>query len=140
MSICDMADDLKKDVTSQIDEMQRKGLRVIAVAKGDYLENELPLKLTDAKLKYVGIAALQDPPKDTVAEDIRKCREAGVRVIMITGDNGVTAKAIAEEIQMGKDLDVMTGREIDAMSDDELRERVKTVSIFRELFLNTKCE
>ena len=130
MSICDMADDLKKDVTSQIDEMQRKGLRVIAVAKGDYLENELPLKLTDAKLKYVGIAALQDPPKDTVAEDIRKCREAGVRVIMITGDNGVTAKAIAEEIQMGKDLDVMTGREIDAMSNDELRERVKTVSIF----------
>ena len=131
IKICDLNTDEKNIIVNSINEMQKQGLRVIAVAKGLFKgEEELRENLTEFNLEYVGLVGLMDPPKENVKEDIEMCRRAGIRVVMITGDNGVTASSIAKEVGMGDDLDIITGAEIESMSEEELKERVKTVSIF----------
>ena len=109
--------------------MQEDGLRVIALAKGIY-ESNLPNDLTKCNLEFVGIVGLIDPPREKITENILKCHKAGVRVVMITGDSGVTASSIAKKIGIDYTNNFITGYELDNMTDDELREKVKTISIF----------
>ena len=109
--------------------MQEDGLRVIALAKGIY-ESNLPNDLTKCNLEFVGIVGLIDPPREKITENILKCHKAGVRVVMITGDSGVTASSIAKKIGIDYTNNFITGYELDNMTDDELREKVKTTSIF----------
>ena len=131
IKICDLNTDEKNIIVNSINEMQKQGLRVIAVAKGLFKgEEELKENLTEFNLEYVGLVGLMDPPKENVKEDIEMCRRAGIRVVMITGDNGVTASSIAKEVGMGDDLDIITGAEIESMSEEELKSELKTVSIF----------
>jgi len=111
--------------------MSGQGLRVIAVAEcrlGD--EDEIPGDLSGCKLTLRGLVGLADPPKEGVKEDIALCAKAGIRVVMITGDNGVTAAAIAKQIGMEVNSNVITGDMLEAMTDDELRGQVKTARIF----------
>ena len=106
-------------------------MRVIAVAKKELTnERELKDELEDYKLDFMGIVGLIDPPKETVKEDIKLCKKAGVRVVMITGDNGITASAIAKSIGMDNVDNIITGDMLDKMNDIELRKAVKNVSIF----------
>ena len=126
---------LKKDeidkIYTEVKSMQRRGLRVIGVASCTFPnENELPDNLEDITLKYDGIVGLIDPPKESVIEDIKICNEAKVRVVMITGDNGITASSIAKSIGMKNTDKIITGLELDKMSDKELKEKIKDVSIF----------
>ncbi len=131
LTLCDLDDTGLKAVKNKIDEMSRMGLRVIAVGCM-YMdeESEVPHTLEECRLVLCGIVGLSDPPKDSVKDDIRRCTEAGVRVVMITGDNGITASSIAEKIGMPNSQKVITGEELNAMEDDELKERVKNVNIF----------
>ncbi len=81
--------------------------------------------MTDAEKEMVffGLIGLEDPPRPEVPDAIRKCREAGIRIIMITGDGSRTALAIAKEIGLVKgDPTIVEGDEFLQMSDDELRE------------------
>ena len=111
--------------------MGKEGLRVIAVAlmRPDD-EKEIPETLTGCKLAFCGLVGLADPPRETVAHDIAVCNRAGIRVVMITGDNGVTASSIARKIGMQNVDHIITGEKLDQMTDAELREAVKSVSIF----------
>lgn len=116
-------------INNDIKLMQEDGLRVIALAKGIY-ESNLPNDLTKCNLEFVGIVGLIDPPREKITENILKCHKAGVRVVMITGDSGVTASSIAKKIGIDYTNNFITGYELDNMTDDELREKVKTTSIF----------
>ena len=88
-------------IYNEVKSMQKRGLRVIGVASCKFSnKNELPDNLEDITLKYDGIVGLIDPPKESVIEDIKICNEAKVRVVMITGDNGITASSIAKSIAM----------------------------------------
>jgi len=99
-------------------------LRVLALA---YKVYSRPL---DKDLVFVGLVALQDPPRKEVKEAIEECYSAGIRVIMITGDNPETAKAIAEQVGL-KSSGVVTGKELDRMKDEELKEVLdKGINIF----------
>ncbi len=112
------------DVLNEADRLAEKGLRVLAVAKrvsGDIIKNE-------KGFKYVGLIALADRPRNGVDKSIEICRRAGVRTVMITGDNGITAGAIGKEI--GINSKVVTGNEIEYMKSDELKKCVKECSIF----------
>lgn len=131
LKACDIDSDELNQVNDEIKVMQEKGLRVIAVAKKE-LTNERQLKdeLEDYKLDFMGIVGLIDPPKETVMEDIKLCKKAGVRVVMITGDNGITASAIAKSIGMDNVDNIITGDMLDKMNNIELRKAVKNVSIF----------
>ncbi len=81
-------------------------------------------------LTYLGILGLADPPRPEVRNALAECRHAGIQVAMITGDHALTARAIAREIGLADDAVVVTGPEIEAMSDDELAARVEDVRVY----------
>lgn len=106
-----------------------RGLRVIAMACGELAPDEDPPR-EPSGLHYLGFEAMMDPPREGVIEAIRGCRRAGIRVVMITGDHGSTALAIARQLGIaGADGVVVEGREIEAMTDDELRQRMRTATV-----------
>jgi Ca2+-transporting ATPase len=111
--------------------MSEQGLRVIAVAMAK-MQNEadIPKNISDCSLTLCGLIGLADPPRESVKADIAACCKAGIRVTMITGDNGITAASIAKKIGMKNHDKIVTGDMLEKMTDDELRESVKTVSIF----------
>ena len=131
LKICKLDKDELNRINNEIKIMQSKGLRVIALAKRDLKSIKDVLdNLEDNRLEYIGIVGLMDPPKDSVMEDIKLCKKANVRVVMITGDNGITASAIAKSIGMDNYDNIITGDMLDEMGDLELQEKVKTVSVF----------
>lgn len=131
LQLCVMTAEERESAGHELIKMGKEGLRVIAVGRAKP-ENEqaIPAQLTDCKLEFVGLVGLADPPREGVARDIALCNQAGVRVVMITGDNGITASSIARKIGM-KDVDnVITADALEKMTDEELREKVKSVSVF----------
>ncbi len=118
--------------------MAGRGLRVLALARraaGPDLE-QLDHGAVAGGLTFLGLQGMMDPPRPEVAAAIRRCRGAGIRVKMITGDHALTAGAIARQIGLGPVGDgggapvVATGLELDGMSDAELGEAVERVDVF----------
>ncbi len=131
LTICKLSDTERKQAEDEIVGMSEQGLRVIAVGvMKPSSETEIPSSITDCTLTLCGLIGLADPPRESVKEDIKRCTKAGVRVIMITGDNGVTASSIAKQIGMPNCDHIITGDELNNMSDEELRAHVRDVSIF----------
>jgi len=131
LSVCKISDTERNKADQRVAEMSGEGLRVIAVAVMRP-ENEaaIPERITCCSLTLLGLVGLADPPRDGIREDIALCGRAGIRVVMITGDNGLTASAIAKQIGMAGCDNIITGDMLGSMSDGELREKVRTVSIF----------
>ena len=131
LSICKLSLEERTKIDQQIERMSAKGLRVIAVASGILTdEQSIPEKIEDCSLQFSGLIGLVDPPRLGVKEDIFRCRQAGIRVVMITGDNGLTARAIAKAVGMDQLEKIVTGKELDTMSDQELQRIVDEVTIF----------
>lgn len=111
-------------------EFSQMGLRVLAVCERDV--DTVDISVEDEK-DYIllGLVAMQDPPREESAEAVRKCKTAGIRPIMITGDHLVTASAIARKIGILDDNGrAVEGREIENLSDEELDEFVSDVSVY----------
>lgn len=88
----------------------------------------------ETELNFVGLLGLDDPPRDGVIEDIADCAAAGIRTVMITGDNLITAKSVARRIGILTDgTEALTGEELSALSDDELAERVERCSVYARI-------
>ena len=131
LPLCMLTDPEREAVDAQLRVMSEAGLRVIAVGTCTPANTAaVPAALTDCTLTLCGLIGLADPPRASVKDDIAQCTRAGVRVVMITGDNGVTASSIARQIGMPNCDHILTGDELDEMSDEVLRERVRDVSIF----------
>ena len=131
LTISNLTDKERKLTEDKILEMSKQGLRVIAVGEMHPLsKSEIPKTINDCSLTLCGLIGLTDPPRESVKEDIKHCVQAGVRVVMITGDNGITASSIAKQIGMPNSDHIITGDEINNMTEEELREHVKDVSIF----------
>ena len=81
-------------------------------------------------LTFLGLQGMIDPPREEAKEAVAKCRRAGIRVVMITGDHARTAKAIAAQLGIGTGSEVLTGEDLSKMSDDELYEVVDKISVF----------
>lgn len=131
LELCRLSEAEKKNAENEIVRMSQLGLRVIGVAMGACEDEQaVPAQLTDCSLTLCGLVGLADPPRESVREDIRQCVKAGIRVVMITGDNGITASSIARQIGIPDSEQYITGAELDTMSDLELQERIKTTNIF----------
>ena len=90
-------------------------------------------------LTFVGLLGLYDPPRDNVVEDIKICEQAGIKTVMITGDNLATACSVASKIGILKDGDkAVTGEELSGMSDEELAEKVSDFSVYARVSPNDK--
>jgi P-type Ca2+ transporter type 2C len=111
-------------------QMANEGMRVLAFAARRIHDSALSQDEAESDLTFAGLAAFSDPPRPDVRQAIAACRTAGIRPIMITGDHPLTAKAIATQIGLDGDRHMLTGSELDAMSDEALRRSVADVSIY----------
>jgi P-type Ca2+ transporter type 2C len=117
---------LERDVHAMAD----RGLRVIGVAKAGFGEAELPVIQHAFVFQFIGLIGLEDPVRPAVPPSIAECREAGIRVMMITGDSPVTAQKIARQIGMPGAESAVTGAQLARMSPEELRECVRRTNLF----------
>jgi Ca2+-transporting ATPase len=106
------------------------GLRVLAVARGEHRDAALPQSPSSFELSLLGFVCLADPLRSNVPAALSECAQAGIRVVMITGDHPGTALAIARQSGFDVAGGVVTGTELDAMSDDVLTARTRTVNVF----------
>ncbi len=133
LPLCGLEQTTYEQVVAQVQAFSDLGYRVLAVAKRQGIE-QIPTRLQDNRLVFVGLIALVDPPRVGVQKSVESCHQAGVRIIMITGDNGKTAEGIARQIGLRNSGTVITGTELEAMSDEELERRVKTTNIFARVY------
>ena len=126
--LCSIGENQKKEILKKNKELAAEGKRVIATAGkeisvlgGRYEEN----------LIFVGLAAMTDPPREGVPQAVKGCREAGIRVVMITGDQEDTALAIARQTGICSDEErAVSGKELDLMNDAELEKKVRECKVF----------
>jgi Ca2+-transporting ATPase len=116
------------------DQMASEAMRVLAVGYAEYPVScgKLQDSCLTGKVVLCGMFAMIDPPRVEVIKAIKDCKGAGIRVVMITGDNALTAAAIGKEIGLDA-REVLSGKEVASMDDNTLKEKVKSVSIFARI-------
>lgn len=126
--VAQMSDEDSSQISQLAHGAAAGGRRIIGVAGARIKKGELPESQQDLRLGFQGLVALRDKLRPGVKEAIAECHEAGIRVIMITGDFIGTAREIANEVGL-PDTGELTGVELDQLSDLELAEKVKTLSV-----------
>ncbi|MFC5471906.1 calcium-translocating P-type ATPase, SERCA-type [Cohnella suwonensis] len=124
---------LKMKVSAANEAMARESLRVLGLAFREVkpYEDCEGNEQAESGLVFVGLAGMMDPPRKEVKEAIVKCRQAGIKTVMITGDHGVTAEAIAKTLGIiGRDGRVVTGNELSVMDDAELESIADDVNVY----------
>ena len=116
----------------RVEELAARGQRILAVAAKAVPADHRELRFADIEdgLTLLGMFGLIDPPREEAIGAIAACRSAGIRTKMITGDHGITARAIASQLGLANDRDVIIGPELARLSDDELRRRARDVDVF----------
>lgn len=111
-------------------EMARRALRVLGLAWRP-VDPAKPNQVEESDLIFVGLVGMMDPPREEARAAVRRCREAGIRPVMITGDHPETALAIAQELELAEEnAHVVTGAELDGLAEEALSERIDEVSVF----------
>ncbi len=123
LSLCSLSSDERKKLAEQAEALASKGLRILALAWKEF-DGVDP----EGSMQFAGFVGLLDPPREDAIRAMKTAMEAGIRVIMITGDHARTAEAIAKIL--GLNGRVVTGSELDEMSDEELEEIVEDVAVF----------
>ena len=122
-----------KTINKSNDEMAKDALRVLAMGykELDHEPTKEEMQTLENDLIYVGMVGMIDPPREEAKHAVEKCREAGIKTVMITGDHKTTAVAIAKELgilQEGEEA--ITGAELEAMSQEELEKRVQNIRVY----------
>jgi len=117
---------------NRIEAQARAGRRVLAFARCRLSAGKQDLEHADVAsgLTLLGLVGIIDPPRDEAIRAVAQCRAAGIRVVMITGDHGVTASAIARQLGMGEDIKAITGPELELMDDTAMRQAVAEARVF----------
>jgi P-type Ca2+ transporter type 2C len=116
----------------KMEEIAARGQRLLAAAYQKAGDNLTEIKMEDVEGSsiFLGIVGIIDPPRQEAVDSVAECREAGILVKMITGDHVITAKAIGKEIGIGDGEKAMSGKDLEEMSDEKLREVVKEYDIY----------
>jgi Ca2+-transporting ATPase len=126
------AEELQK-IEVQVEKMANRGLRVLGVAKGSWegVQNSpvWPKSQHDFDFTFLGLVGFMDPPRPDVSTAIIQCKNAGIRVLMITGDHCETARSIAKEVGLSEHAQVLMGDEIAMLTDSELLSRLKRTDV-----------
>ncbi|MFC1924680.1 cation-translocating P-type ATPase [Chloroflexota bacterium] len=118
-------------IHDMVNAMAEEALRVLGLAYKYVPASQTSLTPDDMKgLTFLGLQGMIDPPREEAIEAVAKCKRAGIRIVMITGDHARTAKAIAAQLGIGNGSKVLTGEDLSKMSDDELYQVVDEVSIY----------
>lgn len=138
IDLCHMNESDKKKVQDVADSMAANGLRILGVAKSYIADEKLPAIQHDFIFDFLGLVGIADPIRPGIKESIDECRNAGIRVIMLTGDHPVTAKSIAKKINLHDPDNVITGVQLETLPDSELSELIKRVSVFSRIMPDQK--
>ena len=136
LPLCDLKTSELEIIDKAMVELSNKGRRMLALAyknveKTDFTEIEF--SDIEKEFKFLGLVAIADPPKEETIPAIKACFEAGIKVVMITGDHPLTANAIAIELGIAKRNStdqVVTGKELDSLTPGEIKKRVETTSVY----------
>lgn len=119
-----------EEIKNQAEAMATAGLRILAVARAGFESSLLPEDPHEFEFKFLGLVGLADPVRPEIANALRECYAAGIRVVMITGDFAGTAQSIARQIQLRGSERALTGPDLDRMDEATLRREVGSVNIF----------
>ena len=120
-----------------VDAMASRGIRVLGVAGAETSDPAWPETARSFAFSLVGLIGLADPLRPGVTAAVAECRSAGIRVVMITGDHAVTARAIAAQAGIA-DGDVLTGADLAELDDTDLTARLETVTVFARIMPEQK--
>lgn len=127
--VVDLTDERRQEIVKANVEMAERALRVLGLAYRD-VDGSHP-EIDEDNLTFAGLIGMIDPPREEAKQAVIKCREAGIRPVMITGDHPATARAIAHELGIASNSDrVVTGQELAAMSDGDLATNVTQISVY----------
>ncbi|MRX48816.1 cation-translocating P-type ATPase [Pedobacter puniceum] len=140
MTVCQLTADEKNSIQKAIAEMAFEGFRVLGVAKSDFKGDDFPQQQQDFDFQFVGLVAFYDPPKSNISEVLHGFYQAGIKVKIVTGDNALTTKAIAKEIDFkGYDKGI-SGDELMQLNDEELAKAVQENAVFTRMFPEAKLK
>ncbi|ELY44613.1 P-type HAD superfamily ATPase [Natronorubrum sulfidifaciens JCM 14089] len=128
----DLTDERRQELEAQTESFAEDALRVMGFAYRPDVpddQTETPDESLEQEMVFLGLQGMLDPPRPEVPGAIEGCLDAGINVVMITGDNAVTARAVGKEVGL-RSTRVVTGPELEEISDEELREIVDDVDIF----------
>jgi P-type Ca2+ transporter type 2C len=128
--LCHLPDAEVETLLAAATGLAAQGLRLLGVARSHFNSLDLPGDQHDFIFEFLGLIALADPVRATVPDAVRECREAGIRVVMITGDYAETARSIARQAGLDESAGIITGPELNATDAAALRERIRDTSIF----------
>ena len=125
--------EIKTNIRKIAKELNKQGLRVVAVCKKYDIENIESFKVSDEnKMILTGFIGFLDPPKESAKEAIEKLNKAGIRVIVLTGDNSDVTKCVCDKVNINTSQ-ILVGNQIDKMSDMALKRVIKRVNVFAKL-------
>ena len=132
--------EIKQDLESYINQirehnenMAKEALRVLACAykEIDHLPDKEEMKTIENDLIFIGMVGMIDPPREEAKKAVEKCKTAGIKTVMITGDHKITATAIAKKLGiLENEEEAITGSELEKMSDEELEKNVRKYSVY----------
>jgi len=131
----------EQEIRKAMEEMAQKALRVLAFAWRKMEEGITPSPEDEKDLIFVGLMGMIDPPRPEAKLALEEAKQAGITTVMVTGDNPLTARAIAEELGMFSPQDlVITGQELDSFSPEELKTRIKKIRVFARVWPEQKLK
>ncbi|HET8563416.1 MAG TPA: cation-translocating P-type ATPase, partial [Candidatus Binatia bacterium] len=136
--LCHFDSARRRELSAHVDTMAADALRVLAVAKGTFAGSRWPASQHDFDFEFLGLIGLSDPIRPSVPLALRECYGAGIKVVMITGDYPSTARAIARKIGLKSEGSIITGSDIERMSEAELRRHIAKTNIFARVLPEQK--
>ena len=126
-------EEYKKTIEINNEAMAKEALRVLAMAykELDHIPSKEEVKDLENNLTYIGMVGMIDPPREEAKEAVKKCKKAGIKTVMITGDHKITATAIAKELGiLENEEEAITGTELEEMSQEDLEKNIRNYSVY----------
>ncbi len=126
-----LTDDIRESIRRTHDSMAASGIRVLATAARAWDDKgRLSPEQLEQGLTYLGMIGLMDPPRPEAREAVERCKEAGIRTVMITGDHHATAASIAKSLGVGEGGQLIVGRDLNALSDSQLEAQAEEIGVY----------
>jgi Ca2+-transporting ATPase len=126
-----MAKEVREKILAKNEKYAKTGMRVLGLAFKEHKAKEMELKHIESELVFVGLVAMRDPPEPHAKESVQMCKEAGTKVVMITGDNRITAEAIAKDLGIYEEGDmILEGPELDKLDDGRFAKVVDHITVY----------
>jgi len=138
IKLCRLDNHEKDEISNTVKKMTIEGYRVLGIAESQFAGYVFPLQQQDLPFRFKGLIAFYDPPKENIKAVLKSFYDAGIEVRIITGDNALTAMAIAKEIQFSGYKDAITGEELMKLPEKERKSKMISSKLFGRMFPEAK--